>query len=506
MALDTHGANGEPWTGFDLDGTLAVYDKWRGVANIGKPIKPMCDLIRKLHDEGKSVKILTARVAPRKDGSHHLARVFVARWCRANLGFVPPITHEKDALMETLYDDRVHAVEQNTGKVLNMAKFKVGDKVYIRWKDGQTEYGRVVGFKPDGKVIMAPDAFKGVGQIISEERAFHLANAEAARNAEPIPDLVWRIMKLYFKGKLKDAKALYQKNIGMRDLMMAYMKHEGMWAENLDRIFTNAARNAAGYVDADKVMIYQGDAVVFKSDYRAHKDDDEWLDRNGDTVREVRGDEVKIGPSANDWVKAKDLMVWHNSRAVSRNAVVQKALNATRSRTTNAVVAKAMNAVACNAKFRVFLDNGRETEIVATSESSASDKVLQKFKFWGDKAPKVSRVVRLKPVVSGRFVGKANGLEYYVDYTDDLGFAKKYGKDGTNVTEIHINTPYLKDEDGRERRHIVYTWSRGSEWIGDKFKHPDFPDAARAARDLAAKLIRSNPNVAKIGDDTNDWR
>lgn len=172
----------------------------------------------------------------------------------------------------------------------------------------------------------------------------------------------------------------------------------------------------------------------------------------------------------------------------------------------NSVVQKALNAAACNAKFRVFLDNGRETEIVATSESSASDKVLQKFKFRGDKAPKVSRVVRLKPVVSGRFVGKANGLEYYVDYTDDLGFAKKYGKDGTNVTEIHINTPYLKDEDGRERRHIVYTWSRGSEWIGDKFKHPDFPDAARAARDLAAKLIRSNPNVAKIGDDTNDWR
>ena len=121
MAFDTHGANGEPWTGFDLDGTLAVYDKWRGVANIGKPVKPMCDLIRKMHDEGKSVKILTARVAPQENGLHHLARVFIARWCRDNLSFVPPITHEKDALMETLYDDRVKAVEQNTGKVLNMA-------------------------------------------------------------------------------------------------------------------------------------------------------------------------------------------------------------------------------------------------------------------------------------------------------------------------------------------------------------------------------------------------
>ena len=129
MAFDTHGASGKPWTGFDLDGTLAVYDKWRGVAHIGKPVKPMCDLLKRLHGKGKAVKILTARVSPRGDGSHILARVFIARWCRDNLGFVPPITHEKDALMETLYDDRVHAVEQNTGKVLNMANTE-WEKVY----------------------------------------------------------------------------------------------------------------------------------------------------------------------------------------------------------------------------------------------------------------------------------------------------------------------------------------------------------------------------------------
>lgn len=29
-APDTHGAQGKGWYGFDLDGTLAVYDHWRG--------------------------------------------------------------------------------------------------------------------------------------------------------------------------------------------------------------------------------------------------------------------------------------------------------------------------------------------------------------------------------------------------------------------------------------------------------------------------------------------
>ncbi len=67
MTIDTHGQQGRPWTGFDLDGTLAEYDGWKGVSNIGVPVKPMCDLIKRLHDDGKAVKILTARVAP-KDG------------------------------------------------------------------------------------------------------------------------------------------------------------------------------------------------------------------------------------------------------------------------------------------------------------------------------------------------------------------------------------------------------------------------------------------------------
>ena len=156
---DTHGVTGKGWYGFDLDGTLAVYDKWEGIDHIGEPVKPMVDLIKRMHAEGKVVKILTARVSPRPESEvkpnpypaigggycvpayadeYHAkalaedgvvcesalvfykkaewnARDFISDWCLKNLGFLPEITHEKDHLMLELYDDRVKQVVPNTG-------------------------------------------------------------------------------------------------------------------------------------------------------------------------------------------------------------------------------------------------------------------------------------------------------------------------------------------------------------------------------------------------------
>ena len=143
---DTHGVEGKGWYGFDLDGTLAVYDKWEGINHIGEPVKHMVDLIKIMHAEGKVVKILTARVAPREDieirpnpyptdqavydaigrdneeryrdiyqAPKWTARDFVSDWCLRNLGFLPEITHGKDHLMLELYDDRVKQVVPNKG-------------------------------------------------------------------------------------------------------------------------------------------------------------------------------------------------------------------------------------------------------------------------------------------------------------------------------------------------------------------------------------------------------
>ena len=148
---DKHGQSGSGWYGFDLDGTLAKYDGWKGIDHIGEPVKLMVDLIKRMHAEGKVVKILTARVAPRHnvntdpslgpdgpkdiyDGEQSVstfarhdagtpacavkrkyASDFIREWCEANLGFIPEITHEKDHLMLELYDDRVKQVIPNEG-------------------------------------------------------------------------------------------------------------------------------------------------------------------------------------------------------------------------------------------------------------------------------------------------------------------------------------------------------------------------------------------------------
>lgn len=148
---DTHGETGKGWYGFDLDGTLAKYDGWKGIDRIGEPVKPMVDLIKRMHAEGKVVKILTARVSHRHnvntdpslgpdgpkdiyDGEQSVstfarhddgtpacavkrkyASDFIREWCEANLGFIPEITHEKDHLMLELYDDRVKQVVPNEG-------------------------------------------------------------------------------------------------------------------------------------------------------------------------------------------------------------------------------------------------------------------------------------------------------------------------------------------------------------------------------------------------------
>lgn len=144
MKNDTHGVSGAGWIGFDLDGTLARYDGWKGIDNIGTAIKPMVDLMKRLHNQGVGVKVLTARVSPRPnpetrpnpygvghipnyakplidgdtsfyDQANWIASNFISDWCIANLGFLPRITHEKDHLMITLYDDRVKQVVPNIG-------------------------------------------------------------------------------------------------------------------------------------------------------------------------------------------------------------------------------------------------------------------------------------------------------------------------------------------------------------------------------------------------------
>lgn len=106
------GAHG--WVGVDLDGTLAMYDQWRGHHHIGEPIAAMVTLVKGFLLEGKDVRIFTARAFSPAPGGI----AAIEAWCLEHLGRVLPVTCVKDYGMIRLYDDRAVAIEANTGRIL----------------------------------------------------------------------------------------------------------------------------------------------------------------------------------------------------------------------------------------------------------------------------------------------------------------------------------------------------------------------------------------------------
>lgn len=96
---------GGGWIGVDLDGTLAHYDHYRGDEHVGAPVEPMVKRVRQWINEGRDVRLFTAR-------KPHPA---IRRWMAQHLGAVLPITNTKDPHMRVLYDDRAVQVERNAG-------------------------------------------------------------------------------------------------------------------------------------------------------------------------------------------------------------------------------------------------------------------------------------------------------------------------------------------------------------------------------------------------------
>lgn len=126
------------WIGVDLDGTLFHYEKWVGWNVFGKPIKPMVDRVRQWLDEGKEVRIVTARVGlPVWTYDARVPSTFM-RHCRitgdefSDAMMVDaiqqhlvkhrlpalPVQCYKDVNMIELWDDRAVQVVPNTGRTL----------------------------------------------------------------------------------------------------------------------------------------------------------------------------------------------------------------------------------------------------------------------------------------------------------------------------------------------------------------------------------------------------
>lgn len=108
------------WIGVDLDGTLAVYDGWRGLHHIGAPVPAMVERIKFWLSEGWEVRIFTARVSPAPGADIANFRAVLYNWLLdAGLpAWSLRATNVKDFEMVELWDDRAVTVEANTGKAL----------------------------------------------------------------------------------------------------------------------------------------------------------------------------------------------------------------------------------------------------------------------------------------------------------------------------------------------------------------------------------------------------
>ena len=102
------------WIGVDLDGTLARWDGFQDITEIGQPLLPMVHRVQRWLQEGRDVRIFTARL---DWPSPHLVREAVHAWCRKHIGRELPITNIKDHLMGELWDDRAVGVQFNTGEI-----------------------------------------------------------------------------------------------------------------------------------------------------------------------------------------------------------------------------------------------------------------------------------------------------------------------------------------------------------------------------------------------------
>lgn len=110
----------------DLDGTLAVYDGWKGHSHIGAPIPEMVFRIKNWIGFDKyKVVIFTARITNDADTGVEPARVEEIRnWLeQAGLPRDLDITNQKRKEFAEMWDDRAVRVEANTGEISNQSEF-----------------------------------------------------------------------------------------------------------------------------------------------------------------------------------------------------------------------------------------------------------------------------------------------------------------------------------------------------------------------------------------------
>ena len=128
----------------DLDGTIAMYDGWKGEKHVGAPIMPMVERVKAWRAAGIPVRIFTARVSTRDADELKTVTAAIEQWCVEHLGEVLPVTCSKDYQMIALWDDRATQVVANTGVAVEdivatlRARLAEAERV-TEWTDAQVD-------------------------------------------------------------------------------------------------------------------------------------------------------------------------------------------------------------------------------------------------------------------------------------------------------------------------------------------------------------------------------
>ena len=106
------------YIGVDFDKTLATYDKWVSPTTLGEPISLMVNRVKKWLNEGKRVKIFTARVAPDHSREEiELGERAIKDWCIKHIGKELDVTAIKYSAMYEFWDDKAIGLTPNTGEI-----------------------------------------------------------------------------------------------------------------------------------------------------------------------------------------------------------------------------------------------------------------------------------------------------------------------------------------------------------------------------------------------------
>lgn len=112
-------AANDKWLAVDLDGTLAVYNGWKGEDHIGDLILPMAEKIMKRVNDGWKVAIFTARVSGPEAEAAHAERV-IWQWVEKHKmsAYISGITAIKHKHFCEFWDDRARQVIFNKGHIV----------------------------------------------------------------------------------------------------------------------------------------------------------------------------------------------------------------------------------------------------------------------------------------------------------------------------------------------------------------------------------------------------